>query len=59
MSCATLVTGVVTLPCSEREVLAPQGLFDGPHGRTPRVDRRSAKHAVRLGGSEMALDVES
>jgi hypothetical protein len=51
--------GVVTLSCSEREVSAPQGLLGGPDRRSPRAHRRSAKHAVRLGGSKMALDVES
>ena len=51
--------GVVTLPCRDREVLAPQGLLGGSDCRLPRVHRRSAKHAVRLGRGEMALDVES
>ena len=53
------VAGVVTLPCSEREVSAPQGLLGGPDRRSPRAHRRGAKHAVRLGGSKMALDAES
>jgi hypothetical protein len=52
-------TGFVTLLCSEREVSAPQGLLGGSDRRVPRVRRRSAERAVRLGRGEMALDVES
>src|SRR5271166_4513054 len=51
-------TGIVTLPCREREVSAPQELSGRCDRRPPRGHRRSAKHAVRLGRGEMALDVE-
>ena len=40
--------GIVTLPCGEREVSAPQELSGRDCG-PPRGHRRSAKHAVRLG----------
>src|SRR5208337_2177922 len=48
--------GFVTLPCREREVSAPQELSGRRDRRPPRGHRRSAKHAVRLGRGEMALD---
>ena len=51
-------TGVVTLPCGEREASAPQELSGHCDCGPPRGHRRSAKRAVRLGGDEMALDVE-
>ena len=47
--------GVVTSPLNEREDLAPQDCDCG----SPRGHGRSAKRALRLGGDEMALDVES
>ncbi len=50
--------GVVTLPCGEREASAPQELSGHCDCGPPRGHRRSAKRAVRLGGDEMALDVE-
>ena len=50
--------GVVTLPCSEREVSAPQELSGRCDCCAPRVHRRGAKGAVRLGRREMALDVK-
>ena len=50
--------GFVTLPCREREVSAPQELSGRCDRGPPRGHRRSAKRAVRLGGDEMALDVE-
>src|SRR5208337_4002848 len=50
--------GVVTLPCGEREASAPQELSGHCDCSPPRGHRRSAKRAVRLGGDEMALDVE-
>ena len=50
--------GFVTLPCGEREVSAPQELLGRCDCGPPRGHRRSAKRAVRLGGDEMALDVE-
>ena len=48
--------GVVTLPCGEREVSAPQELSGRDCGR-PRGHPDSTKHAVRVGRDEMALDV--
>src|SRR5208337_5418320 len=50
--------GVVTLPTREREVAASQDLSGRCDRGAPRVHRRGAKRAVRLGGDEMALDVE-
>jgi hypothetical protein len=50
--------GAVTLPCSERAVSAPQELSGRGDRSAPRVHRRGAKRAVRLGRGEMALDVE-
>ena len=50
--------GFVTLRCGEREVSAPQELSGRCDSGPPRVHRRGAKRAVRLGGGEMALDVE-
>jgi hypothetical protein len=38
---------VVTLPCSEREVSAPQELSGRSHRGAPGVHRRGAKRAVR------------
>src|SRR5271166_6199042 len=55
---ATCPGGVVTLPCGEREASAPQELSGRCNCSPPRGHRRSAKRAVRLGGDEMALDVE-
>ena len=46
---ATSKTGFVTLPCGEREVSAPQELSGRCDCGPPRVHRRSAKRAVRLG----------
>ena len=50
--------GFVTLPCREREVSAPQELSGRCDCSPPRGHRNTAKRAVRLGGDEMALDVE-
>ena len=50
--------GFVTLPCREREVSAPQELSGRCDCSPPRCHRDTAKRAVRLGGDEMALDVE-
>ena len=50
--------GFVTLPCREREVSAPQELSGRCDCGSPRGHRDTAKRAVRLGGDEMALDVE-
>src|SRR5208337_897094 len=50
--------GFVTLPCREREVSVPQELSGRCDCSPPRGHRDTAKHAVRLGGDEMALDVE-
>ena len=50
--------GFVTLPCREREGSAPQELSGRCDSGPPRGHRRSAKRAMRLGGVEMALDVE-
>jgi|ERR1700733_1857491 putative transposase len=50
--------GVVTLPCSKREVSVPQELSGRCDRGAPRVYRRGAKRAVRLGRREMALDVK-
>ena len=50
--------GFVTLPCRERDASAPQEFSRRGGGLAPRVHRRSAKHAMRLGSSEMALDVK-
>src|ERR1700690_325953 len=41
--------GVVTWPCSEREVSVPQELSGRCDCCAPRVHRRGAKRAVRLG----------
>jgi hypothetical protein len=49
--------GVITLP-AERAVSAPQELSGRCDRGAPRVHRRGAKRAVRLGRSEMALDVK-
>ena len=50
--------GFVTLPCRERGVSAPEELSGRCDCGPPRGHRDSAKRAVRLGGDEMALDVE-
>src|SRR5208337_830568 len=50
--------GFVTLPCREREAWAPQELSGRCDCSPPRGHRDTAKRAVRLGGDEMALDVE-
>ena len=50
--------GSVTLPCEEREASASQELSGRCDCGPPGGHRRSAKRAVRLGGGEMALDVE-
>src|SRR5208282_1668174 len=50
--------GFVTLPCRECEVSAPQELLGRCDCSPPRCHRDTAKRAVRLGGDEMALDVE-
>ena len=44
--------------CDEREVSAPQELLGRCDCSPPRGHRDTAKRAVRLGGDEMALDVE-
>ena len=41
--------GVVTLPCGEREVSPPQELSGRCDCGPPRVHRRGAERAVRLG----------
>ena len=41
--------GFVTLPCREREVSVPQELSGRCDRGAPRVHRRGAKRAVRLG----------
>ncbi len=53
------LVGFVTLPCGEREASAAQELSGCGDCGPPCGHRRSAKRAVRLGRSEMALDVES
>ena len=50
--------GFVTLPCREREVSAPQELSGRCDCGPPRGHRDSAKRALRVGGDEVALDVE-
>src|SRR5271156_3114736 len=50
--------GFVTLPCGEREVSAPQELLGRCDFGPPRLHRRGAERAVRLGRGEMALDVK-
>ena len=50
--------GFVTLPCREREVSALRELLGSCDCSPPRCHRDAAKRAVRLGGGEMALDVE-
>src|SRR5271170_5338658 len=50
--------GFVTLPCGEREVSAPQELLGRCDCGPPRLHRRGAQRAVRLGRGEMALDVK-
>ena len=44
-----LARGIVTLPCGEREASAAQELSGCCERGPPRVHRRGAKHAVRLG----------
>jgi hypothetical protein len=46
------------LPCSEREVSAPQGLSGRLDRDAPGVHRRGAERAMRLGRGEMTLDVK-
>src|SRR5208337_2641277 len=48
----------VAVPCREREVSVPQQLSGRCDCGPPRGHRDGAKRAVRLGGDEMALDVE-
>ena len=43
------IVGFVTLPCREREVSVPQELSGRCDRGAPRVHRRGAKRAVRLG----------
>src|SRR6185312_6733870 len=50
--------GFVTLPCRERKVSAAQELLGRCDCGPPRGHRGAAKRAARLGGDEMALDVE-
>ena len=50
--------GFVTLPFGEREVSAPQELLGRCDCGPPRLHRRGAQRAVRLGRGEMALDVK-
>jgi len=54
-----LRNGFVTLPCREREVSVPQVLSGRCDCHPPRAHCRGAKRAVRLGGDEVALDVET
>jgi hypothetical protein len=49
--------GLVTLPCREREVSAPQELSSRCDCGPPPGHRNGAKRAVRSGGDEMALNV--
>ena len=51
--------GFVTLPCRDREESTPQELSGRCDCSPPRGHRNTAKRAVRVGGDEMALDVES
>ena len=53
-----VLEGFVTLPCRERKVSAAQELLGRCDCGPPRGHRSTAKRAVRLGGDEMALDVE-
>jgi hypothetical protein len=55
---ANAVHGFVTLPCREREMSTPQELSGRCDCGPPRSHGVSAKRTVRLGGDEMALDVE-
>ncbi len=50
--------GFVTLLCREREVSAPHELSGRCDCGPPRGHRDGAKRAVRVGGDEVALDVE-
>ena len=54
----TGVKGLSRCPSREREVSAPQELSGRCDCGPPRGHRHGAKRAVRLGGDEMALDVE-
>ena len=54
----TCSSGFVTLPCRERKVSAAQELLGRCDCGPPRGHRGTAKRAVRLGGDEMALEVE-
>ncbi len=55
----SFAAGFVTLLCREREVSLPQELSGRRDSRPPRGHRDGAKRAVRVGGDEVALDVES
>jgi hypothetical protein len=52
------LAGAVTLRYEESEVSAPRELSGRCDRGLPRAHGSSAKHAVRLGRSQMALDVE-
>jgi hypothetical protein len=52
------LAGAVTLRYDESEVSAPRELSGRCDRGLPRAHGSSAKHAVRLGRSQMALDVE-
>ena len=50
--------GIVTLSTGRARSVRASGILGGRDRRLPCVHRHSAKRAVRLGGSEMTLDVE-
>jgi hypothetical protein len=50
--------GVVTLPTDEREGPATHEISSSRDRIAPRVHRRGAESVMRLGRSEVALDIE-
>ena len=51
--------GIVTLSNGEREKPVALDISGGRDGVAPRVHRRDAEGAMRLGRGEVALDVEN
>src|SRR5208337_4557120 len=58
ISRSCVATALSRCRCDEREVSAPHGWSGRCDCIPPRGHRDTAKCAVRLGGDEMALDVE-
>jgi len=53
------LNGIVTLSNGERKKPAALDISSGRDGDAPRVHRRGAEGAMRLGRGEVALDVEN